>query len=309
MRVSARARSMQYGWDNSRAPALVVPSGTEIELELRDASDGQITRGATADSIPAMDRSRGNPLSGPIFVESAHPGAVLQVDILQVAPSNWGWTGIFPGFGLLAEDFPRPALLEWDLADGLAQAAGLRLPQAPFCGVIGVCPREPGTHSAVPPRDVGGNMDTKQLRPGATLYLPIEVEGALLGIGDTHALQGDGEVCGSALETSSTTSIRVSVRDDLRLRAPEFEAPSDGDTELRQYATTGIGEDLYASAQAAVRRMIEYLMRRYGFSAETAYMLCSVLVDLKISEVVDRPNWVVTAFWPLGLVERRSKSI
>jgi acetamidase/formamidase len=299
VQLGSNLAGVQYGWDNSRAPTRYVPSGAVEELELHDASDGQIRAGATATAIPQMDRSRGNPLVGPIHVEGARAGRVLQVDILEIVPGDWGWTGVFPGFGLLADDFQKPALMHWSLTGKWAESAWLRLRQLPFCGVLGVCLREPGTHSSVPPRHVGGNLDIKQLGAGSTLFLPVEVDGALFGAGDTHARQGDGEVCGSALETTGRVTLRLTARNDLTLRSPEFITSLEPQPASHTYTTTGIGPDLYGAAQDAVRRMIDYVCRTYTCPSDIAYMLCSVLVDLRISEIVDQPNWVVTAHWPL----------
>ncbi len=295
--------AIQYGWDRSRAPVLNVKSGAEISLDLNDASDGQIAPDDDAGVIERVDRKRMNPLAGPIAVEGARPGSVLQVDILRVDPGPRGWTAVFPRFGLLADDFPDAALVTWTVGDQFAESSGLRLRTAPFCGVIGVVPAEPGTHSVVPPRNVGGNLDTKQLVAGATLLLPIEVEGALLGVGDAHALQGDGEVCGTALEVAAHAELRLTVRDDLSMGSPAFRLPPSQAIHGPWFVTTGVEPDLYQAARAAIRRMVDHLAREYAFSPAFAYMMCSLLVDLRISEVVDRPNWVVSAFWPSAAIK------
>jgi acetamidase/formamidase len=145
-------------------------------------------------------------------------------------------------------------------------------------------------------------MDTRQLGPGATLYLPVEVEGALFGVGDTHAAQGDGEVCGTAIEGAMTVALRLTARHDLAIDTPEFdvtrplERPSAA--AAGYHATTGVGPDLMEATRQSIERMIAYLQSRHGLSAEEAYALCSVAVDLRLSEVVDIPNWVVSAFLP-----------
>jgi acetamidase/formamidase len=148
-------------------------------------------------------------------------------------------------------------------------------------------------------------MDTRQLGPGATLYLPVEVEGALFGVGDTHAAQGDGEVCGTAIEAAMTVALRLTVRPDLHVEAPEFDVTRPlerpGAATAGYHATTGVAPDLMAAARQSVERMIVFLGRRFGLSPESAYALCSVAVDLRLSEVVDAPNWVVSAFLPLDL--------
>jgi len=292
---------IHYGWSSAHDPVFSVPSGAELTVDTEDASGGQLRPGSTHASVAELDFGLVNPVCGPVFVEGARPGDVLQVDILAVEPGEYGWTALIPGFGLLADQFPEPWLHVWGL-DGPAAAFadGISVPLQPFCGVLGVAPAEPGLHSVIPPRRVGGNLDTRQLGPGATLYLPVEVEGALFGVGDTHAAQGDGEVCGTAIEASMTVSLRLSVRRDLAIDAPEFdvtrplERPSAA--AAGYHATTGIGPDLMGAARRSVERMIAHLERHYGLSPEQAYVLCSVAVDLRVSEVVDAPNWVVSAF-------------
>ena len=294
---------VHYGWSRDREPLLSVASGSELFVQTQDASDGQLGTGSTSESLLRMDSSRANPVCGPVFVEGARPGDVLQVDILAVEPGTYGWTGLIPGFGLLADQFPDPWLYVWELGpDGAAFLDGIRVPLEPFCGILGVAPAEPGVHSVIPPRHVGGNMDTRQLRPATTLYLPVEVEGALFGVGDTHAAQGDGEVCGTAIEAPMTVALRLTARPDLRLSAPEFEVPGPLErpsaAAAGYYATTGIGPDLLTATRESVERMIVHLQGRYGLRPQEAYALCSVAVDLRISEVVDAPNWVVSAFLP-----------
>jgi len=207
--------------------------------------------------------------------------------------------------GLLPEDFPDPYLRTWDLRDGQFARLGdhIRVPLDPFCGVMGLAPAEPGEHSTMPPRAVGGNMDIKQLVAGATLYLPVAVPGALFSAGDTHAAQGDGEVCVSAIEMSGRATFRFTLRRDLPIQEPQFRTPG---TRARgsggpSYVTTGHGPDLMQATKQAVRYMIAHLSREYGLSREDAYALASVAVDLKISEVVDAPNWIVSAFLPLEI--------
>lgn len=295
-----------FGWSRDFEPVAAVPSGTEVGFEVTDASGGQLRPGSTADSVLELDFERVNPVCGPVFVEGAMPGDVLQVDILAVEPEFYGWTAIIPGFGLLADEFPDPWIHVWDF-EGVdaALTEHVRVPLEPFCGVLGVAPSEPGVHSVVPPRRVGGNLDTRQLGPGATLYLPIEVEGALFGVGDTHAAQGDGEVCGTAIEAPMNVMLRLSVRTDLDIVAPEFdvtrplERPSAA--AAGYHATTGVAPDLMEATRQSVERMIVYLERVHALSAEQAYALCSVAVDLRISEVVDVPNFVVSAFLPNDL--------
>lgn len=294
----------QYGWDRDREPVLSILVGATLEMSLCDASDGQIGIGTQPGDLRAIDFTRMNPLVGPIAVEGLRPGEAVSIEILDVSPGPFGWTAVFPGFGLLADDGFGPALLTWDVRDGEADAAGLglRIPIMPFLGVIGTCPNEQGTLPVGPPRRTGGNLDTRQLTAGATLYLPVEVDSGLLGLGDPHARQGDGEVCGTALECAASAVVRV--KRGAPTIAPAFVPGRDSAGDQGWFATTGIETDLMEASRAAVRRLIEWVARQYGIGESVAYMLCSVLADLRITEVVDRPNWVVSAFWPSGLVER-----
>jgi acetamidase/formamidase len=302
--------NVHHGWSPDQPPFLTVDSGTEITVATVDASGGQLVPGSTAASVGAMDFDRVNPINGPVYVNGARPGDVLQVDILAVEPGTFGWTAIIPGFGLLSDRFAEPWLHIWDFEGGAAVFTdGIRVPLQPFCGVLGVAPAAPGRHSVIPPRRVGGNLDTRQLGPGTTLYLPVEVDGALFSVGDTHGAQGDGEVCGTAIEGSMAVTLRLSVRRDLVIDTPEFDVHGPleraGAAAAGYHATTGIGPDLLGATRQSVLRMIGYLERHRGLTAESAYALCSVAVDLRISEVVDAPNWVVSAFLPQDLFAPR----
>ncbi|HEY7833958.1 MAG TPA: acetamidase/formamidase family protein [Ktedonobacterales bacterium] len=292
-------------WDHSIAPVARIQSGETVAFDLLDASCGQITPEATVETVRALDFARVDQVNGPIYVEGAAPGDTLQIDLLELAPAGWGWTAIIPGFGLLADEFDAPALKLWRLEDGWAEfAPGIRIPLEPFCGEIGLAPAAAGALSTIPPYRHGGNMDTKHLTAGATLYLPVEVPGALFSMGDGHAAQGDGEVCGTAIETPMRATVRLTVRKDLAVDEPEFltAGPLAARANTgRYYATDGIAPDIREAARQAVRHMIAHLERRYGLARADAYMLCSVAVDLKLCEVVDMPNYVVGAFLPRSL--------
>ena len=291
--------TVHYAWDNALPPRLEIDSGETVRFTCRDAFDGVYSRESTA----VIKRvAKGHPLTGPVAIRGARPGDVLQVDVLDLVPGAFGVTTFVPDRGLLAGDFPEPYLKVWDLtADRAELRPGVRVPLAPFLGVMGVALAEPGEHSTIPPRAAGGNMDIKQLTKGSTLYLPIAVAGALFSCGDGHAAQGDGEVCITAIETTMTATLRLGVRRDLRIAGPEFETRSAGALAGRQYVTTGIAPDLMEASKQAVRAMIGHLVAACGLTREEAYVLCSVAVDLKISEVVDAPNWVVSAFLPMSL--------
>ena len=297
-----RPDAFNYVWDNSIEPALEVESGESVELHVRDASDEQIRRNSGAEDVAKLDFTHVNPVSGPVFVKGAQPGDVLAVELVEFTPPEWGWTAIIPGFGLLADEFPEPWLRISDVDDervGFSNA--ISLPCRPFPGTIGVAPAEPGEHSIVPPSRFGGNMDTKHLRAGATLFLPVGVEGALFSLGDTHAAQGDGEVCGTAIEAAMDVVVRLSVRRDFSVEAPQYHVPAGAlaqSEESSYHVCTGVGPDLLEAARDAVRATISYLGERYGLDREEAYALASVAADLRIHEVVDAPNWVVGSFVP-----------
>ena len=295
-----------FCWDNSLPPALEIAVGEEVEFTVQDASGGQLDDRSTEADVARLDFSRVNPVSGPVFVKDARPGDVLQVDLLEFRPRGFGWTAIIPGFGLLADEFPDP----WLRISSVDADAGVRfgervtLPYRPFPGTIGVAPAEPGQHSIVPPRRWGGNMDTRHLEAGTTLYLPVGVDGALFSIGDTHACQGDGEVCGTAIESAMDVVVRLGVRRDFAVDAPQFALPNrPHGVAGRHHVCTGVGPDLMEAARDAVRATIAHLGERHGLEREEAYAVVSVACDLRIHEVVDTPNWVVGCVVPEAIFE------
>ena len=298
-------RHHHFGWDNANPPALTVAPGETIHFETVDASGGQLGPDSTVADVATLDFDRVNPVTGPIRIDGAEPGDALRVAIESFAPSGWGWTANIPGFGLLADQFPEPALHPWRYdAQALTPAAygpGGRVPLKPFCGTIGVAPAAPGLHSIVPPREVGGNMDIRDLSAGTVLYLPVAVPGALFSVGDTHATQGDGEVCGSAIESPMDLALTFDLVKGANLAFPRYETPgpvSRHFDEKGYHVTTGIGPDLFKGTRAAVSAMIDLIGSLHGLSAVDAYILCSVCADLRISEVVDQPNWVVSFYFP-----------
>ena len=299
------AEKHHFGWDNSLRPALEAEPGQSVEFEVSDASGGQLSRESNRADVGSLDFSRVNPVTGPVFVKGAHPGDVLEVEILDFGPLSWGWTGIVPGFGLLADEFPEPYLKIWDLSRQWAQfAPGIEVPLKPFPGTIGVALPEPGVHSVVPPRQNGGNMDIRHLTRGTRLLLPVWVEGALFSLGDTHAAQGDGEVCGTAIEAPMSIAVRFQLHQGPSLQEPRYiiAGPPTPEADAKgYYVTTGFAPDLKQAAQKAVCYQIEHLVSEYGLSREEAYALCSVAVDLRISEVVDAPHWLVSAFLPRAI--------
>lgn len=303
-------RHHHFGWDNSLVPAEKVAPGSTVFFECLDSSGGQLSPDSTVDDIAKLDFARINPVTGPIFVDGAEPGDALKVTIEEFRPSGFGWTANIPGFGLLADAFKEPALTIWNydastLAPALFGKHG-RVPLKPFAGTIGNAPAEKGLHSVVPPRRVGGNLDIRDLAAGTTLYLPVEVVGALFSVGDTHAAQGDGEVCGTAIESPMNVVLTLDLVKGANLETPRFttQGPVARHLDAKGYeVTTGIGPDLMEGARGAVARMVDLLAGRYGLDPVDAYMLVSVCGDLRISEIVDMPNWVVSFYFPRCVFE------
>jgi acetamidase/formamidase len=306
------AAQHHIGWDNSLPPVHRAAPGDTIEFEVLDASGGQLSPGATLDDLIALDFASVNPTAGPIYVEGAEPGDALQIRIEELVPSGWGWTALIPGFGLLADEFPDPALRTWTYEPDLSEPALLgetaRVPLKPFPGTMGVALAAPGSHSVVPPRRVGGNMDTRDLASGTVLWLPVEVEGALFSIGDTHAAQGDGEVCGTAIESPMRVILSFDVVKGAAPQFPSFETPGPVTRHVDEagyLVNTGVGPDLMEGARNAVRAMIERLVADHGMEPADAYMLCSVCADLRVSEIVDAPNYLISCYFPkLVLADR-----
>jgi formamidase len=345
-------------WHPDIPPIVRCDPGDEVVLQTRDALDGQIGPQATAEIVGAANLNVVHPLTGPVYVNGAEPGDLLDVEILEVEPDRYGFTIQVPGFGFLRDEFPDPYIAKWAIADGWATSddlPGVRIPGHPFMGTIGLSPdrvlleqttaREqaaldrggfvlpPDPTDAVPsdpaiaatalrtipPRETAGNVDIKQLGAGTRLLIPVYAEGGLFSAGDAHFAQGDCETCGTAIEMRSTLHVRFAVHKaraaergirDLQFTredyfvAPEYAAPR------RFFATTGLSvtrdgenrpEDLTLAARNALLNMIDHLCQHGGWTRQQAYAICSVAVDLKISELVDVPNFVVSAFLPLDI--------
>jgi formamidase len=339
---------MHNRWHPDLEPAYRVAPGEELRLECEDGLAGQLTRASTHADAGALDLGLGHPLAGPVHVEGAEPGDVLEVEFLAYETADYGVTAVIPGFGFLADVFPEPYVVGWELAGGLARAPelpGVAVPEDTFAGVVGVAPShdllaamraredaisraggpvaEQAPESAVPPeaadglrtippRETGGNLDIRQLVAGSRLLLPVSVPGALFSIGDIHFAQGDGEVCGTGIEVAGAVTVRLSLSRSpaWRPRYPAYETPTR--PARRSFATTGIpvdaGMDLTVAAREALLEMIAYLEARHGYAREAAYALCSVAVDLRISEAVDVPYPLVSALLPLDVFEAQSRS-
>jgi len=243
---------------------------------------------------------------------------VLKIKILDLETAAYGWTAIFPGsmgFGLLADEFPDPCLKIWDLEtfrkDGYTVfKQGIHVPIKPFLGVVGVAREEKGQWSTIPPYETGGNIDCKYITVGSTLYLPVKVEGALFSCGDGHAAQGDGEVCGTAIETPMKARLRLTVEKGMEwVKSPHYLTARESQHSLEaadrsakgEYAALGIDKDLKEASRKALRGLMDWLQAEKGLSREEAYMLASVAADLKIAEIVDLPHFAVACSLKLSV--------
>jgi len=273
------------------APVLKVPSGAVIEAETEEASDKQLKLDSSVEDLTKISFDPIHPLTGPVYVEGAQPGDVLAVTLHKIEIGDWGWVGVFPGFGLLADEFKEPYLRNFKLGKD-AKAIGfsdkITIPLKPFPGVMGVAPDTDEMLSTIPPRANGGNMDDHHLTEGTTVYFPVFVEGALFSIGDCHAVQGAGEVCGTAIEAPMRIIYEVNViKGKKYLREPQYETDT-------YYAVTAFATTLDEAAKKAIHYMVDYLEAEHGLDRTEAYVLCSLVADLKIAEVVDAPHMLVS---------------
>jgi formamidase len=346
-------------WHPSIRPILSIESGDSLVLQTLDAMDGQLTMSSTAPDVAAASLHRVHPITGPVLVADAEPGDLLAVRIDEIEPASFGFTAQIPGSGFLRSEFAEPFLVRWEIDGGHAvspELPGIRISEQSFPGVIGVAPsaallrataeREadlvtrggianpPDPLDAVPadpqiaaealrtipPRETGGNLDIRQFTRGTTVLIPVSTSGALLSCGDVHFAQGDGEVCGTAIEMQATVHLSVTLRKAEgasgwvpRGVAYSREAASGLDEHPARggyFATTGIcvgadgrneSENATLAAQNAIRAMIDHLVHERGYTAQQAYSICSVAVNLRLSQVVDVPNFVASAILPLRI--------
>ncbi len=272
-------------------------SGDIVIMDCLDSSGAQMTPSSTVADFVAMDRNKIHTITGPVFVKDAKPGDVLQIEIRRIEHQGWGWTSIIQGLGSLPERFANPHLFIWKLegafSDSLAPA---RVPLAPFLGIVGVAPPAPGEHRTRPPGPFGGNLDVKDLLPGTTLYLPVFNEGALFSAGDGHAAQGDGEVCINGIEGPMHAEFRLTVRKDMRLDEPFAELPPKAPrvASAGSWAFIASAPNALDAAKNVIHHAIDFLVSRFGLTPELAYTLCSVTLDLRLSQIVNQPMITVT---------------
>lgn len=288
--------TFHYKWNRTHKPVISIKDGDTAVFKINDVMTWQITKDTKSEDLSDLDNSKLYPLAGPVYVEGAKPGDVLVVETVDVKVEDFGWSAIFPGLGVL-EEFKKPYLYKWDLKNKRFAPfkKGIRVPVRPFCGVLGVAPLEKGSFEVMPPGKHGGNLDIRHLTAGSRLKLPIWVEGALFSAGDVHAAMGDGEVCVCAIECAGEATLRFEIERNSKLRWPQYFAEGDKKPKNGYYAATGIAPDLMTATKEAVRNMLDYLSDNYDLTREEAYVLCSVAADIRVHEVVDRPNWVVGA--------------
>jgi acetamidase/formamidase len=293
-------------WSRDLAPRLTIAPGDTVLFACHDASGGQVAPAATVEDFLAIDRGRIHALTGPVFVEGAEAGDVLEVNIIDVRHRGWGWTSTIAGLGFLDQRFAGPSLFHWalegDVSKSLAPAV---LPLRPFCGVMGVAPAQPGAFKTRPPGDFGGNMDVRDLTAGATLYLPVFNRGALFSCGDAHAAQGDGEVCVNGIECPADATLRFRLHKSQHLSAPLIEAPASAPVPHGLWTVVESAPDALDAARAATSRMVDLLASRWGFTPLDAYLLCSVAMDLRLAQVVNRPMITVAASIPKHILPTR----
>jgi acetamidase/formamidase len=285
-------------WDRSLAPRLRIEAGDEVAFECVDASGGQVYPGMTTAEFLAIDRTRIHALTGPVYVEGAEPGDALEIDVLATRHSGWGWSSVIPGLGFLKDRFREPYLFHWQLdGEATCSLAPAVVPVRPFLGVMGVSRAEDGAFRTRPPGPFGGNLDVRELCAGSTLYLPVFNHGALFSCGDGHAAQGDGEVCINGIECPLDVTLRFKVHKRQPLPGPLVEASEAAapDSSADAWVVVESGTDLGDTSRSATSRMVDLLVSRWGFSEVHAYILCSVALKLRLSQVVNEPIYTVSA--------------
>ena len=276
-------------FNRSLPPVIVIDPGDVVIYRTLDAGWGQRLQGEPVPDVGRdVERDLGHALTGPISVRGASPGDVLEIEIKALRPGRWGWTWAGPMTHL---ERPHTALrdettIDWHLDPdaGVARDAegrGITVPLRPFMGVMGNAPAETGDHSTAPPRRVGGNLDCRELVTGSTLWLPVEVDGALFSVGDGHGTQGDGEISGTAIECSmDQVELSFRLRRDMPLAMPRARTPAG-------FLTIGLGNTLDDATKQAISGMLDYIEEEFGVTRPEAAVLASLTVHLRITQVVN----------------------
>ena len=273
-------KDVVYKADPNNPAVLEIDSGDTVIFECKDAFNQAIRN---PEDLPVdFDMERINPATGPVYVKGAEPGDTLEAHILKIDVADQGACCIIPDFGFLAPEYTEPWTRIIPIEDGYAIFSDkIRIPIDPFPGTIIVAPKEvTHDHGTLIPQEYGGNMDSRACTEGTIVYLPIAVEGALFGVGDVHAVQGDGEVCGTAVEVDAKVTIKLVVNKKKKIERPQYETE-----EL--YMTTAWGENADEACKIALRDMVDWLVQEKELTREEAYALCSCTVDMRISQLVD----------------------
>ena len=285
-------------WNSALPPALTIDSGDILVMDCLDSSGAQLSPQSTVADFTAMDRGKIHTITGPVVIHGARPGDVLELEIRRVEHQGWGWTSMIAGLGTLPDRFSDPYLFIWTLEAEISRSLpGVTLPLAPFLGIMGVCPPNPGEHRTRPPGAFGGNLDVRDLVPGAILYLPVFQPGALFSAGDGHAAQGNGEVCINGIEGPMQAEFRLTLRRDLVLNEPFAELPPARSPILPDrgsWAFIASAPVTLEAVRTVVNDAIDFIVHRFRLTPELAYILCSVALDLRLSQVVNQPQVTVT---------------
>jgi len=278
-------------------PIATIKPGEVVEVETWDASGNVVRPGQTREGARQRGvRDYGNPITGPIYVESAQPGDILKVEIIDIRLPDVGWTSVIPGFGGLEGwlQLSSPLTKFSKISDGeityeLNDGRTIQMPARPFIGTIGVSPEFEAVSTITPGRH-GGNMDVPDVCAGNTLCLPVAVDGALLGLGDVHAVQGDGEICGTAVEVSSKVTLRATLEKNKKIAWPRIESKD-------EIMTVCSARPLEDAVRLAFMELIKWLETDYGFERYDAYMFLSLAAKARVAQIVD-PLFTVVAKLP-----------
>jgi acetamidase/formamidase len=295
-------------WNRDYPPVLRVAPGDTVSMQMKDASDGQVRADMSIAEFAGIDKTRIHALTGPVAIDSAEPGDALEIEILDYRHEGWAWTSIMPGMGALGDEFSEPYLHIWKLEEKQTRSiAGVTLDLHPFCGIIGVQRAEAGEFRTRAPGKFGGNMDVRHLGAGARLWLPVSVPGAGFCAGDAHAAQGDGEVSINGMEAPMTATFRLhlhkrhSLDGPYALALPTLVPPRYLAKPFHVFIESH--EEPREAARAAVRKAVAFLQSRLGLRRELALILCSVVLDLKVSQMVNAPVTTISAYLPEAIFD------
>ncbi|KAH8817417.1 hypothetical protein F5884DRAFT_249959 [Xylogone sp. PMI_703] len=308
-------------WEKNHKPLITVESGSEVVIDNIGAFPKNLHRNITTEEIQKyniqgfqdIEKLLGSPhVSAPVYINGAEPGDTLKVEILDLETADWGWTTALPGLGALHDEFPTAHIKTYDLPSGQDYAVfkkGIHIPRQPFYGTIGVAPAEDGGFNVLFPRnDTGGNFDCRYVGKGATLYLPVNVPGALFSVGDAHFAQGDGEICGTAIETTMKSRIRLTVEKGRPpLKSPHYQTAVNEVVKMHsvngkgEYGVMATSTDEKTAARMALDGLMDWLVANKELIRIEAYMLLSVAGNLKVMHELGIPFSTVTASIPLGI--------